>query len=109
MTFVQPDLFGDDTQHAPSRDQPATCPCCGITEPNQHLLHQNHGQSPPRRSGLCVAQELVSGHIRHAIVYGWDHLPRSLARGRQLGLDVDAIAAQARDELAQRTGGEDRA
>lgn len=124
MSLVQPDLFGEwDARQARDRiaAQPATCPCCGTTEPNVHLLYQNHGVEDdgivhgypqgehPIYRDRCVAQDLVSNHITFAVRRSDDdNLARSVARGRELGLDTDAIIAQARDEMARRDGGGDR-
>jgi hypothetical protein len=112
---VQPDLFGEyEAQQERERlsRQPATCPRCGETEPNGYLLNLNHGAEPgedtihgaPRGEHLvygdyCTAQFLVSNHIWGAVVRGDDDdLARSITRGRELGLDTDAIIAQARQD-----------
>ncbi|MEU5156784.1 hypothetical protein [Glycomyces sp. NPDC021274] len=116
-TMVQPDLFGEyDAQQERERleSQPATCPRCGTTEPNGYLLYLNHGAEPGEDTihgaargehlvygDRCTAQDLTRNHIWGAVVRGDDDdLARSVARGRQLGLDTDAIIAQARDEAA---------
>lgn len=115
MTIIQPDLFGEyDSQRERARlsDQPATCPRCGTTEPNRHLLSMNHGAEPGEDTihgsapgehlvygNYCTAQFLVVNHIRFDVVHGReDNLARSVDRGRTLGLDTDAIITQARDE-----------
>lgn len=89
---------------------PATCPACGTTEPRGWLLRNNHGLDPddPRIGGfpagehpiygaMCTAQYLVKNHITY---YARRDEPTALAermeRGRGLGLDVDAIVAEAR-------------
>lgn len=112
---VQPDLFGEyDAQQERERlaHQPATCPRCGTTEPNEYLLSTNHGMEVgedsisgwprgehPNYGNRCIAQDLVANHIHFDVVRGADDsLARSVARGRELGLDTDAIIAQARDE-----------
>lgn len=114
---VQPDLFGEyDAQQERDRlsQQPATCPRCGESEPNGHLLLQNHGAEPGEDTiygaargehlvygDYCTAQYLVSNHIFGAVRRGdHDDLARSVARGRELGLDTDAIIAQARQDGA---------
>jgi hypothetical protein len=103
MSLVQPDLFGE-----------ATCPRCCTTEPNGHLLDLNHGAEPGKDTihgaergehsiygDYCTAQYLVANHIHADIVHGWDDdLARSVDEGRALGLDTDAIIAQARAEAA---------
>ncbi|GAB3656585.1 hypothetical protein [Glycomyces tarimensis] len=116
-TPVQPDLFGEyDAQQEHDRlsAQPATCPRCGTTEPNGHLLEMNHGAVPGEDTihgaargehlifgDYCTAQYLVSNHIHFDVVHGNDtELARDVARGRQLGLDTDAIIAQARQDGA---------
>lgn len=113
---VQPDLFGEhDAEEERDRlsRQPATCPRCGETEPNGHLLNLNHGIDEPGEDTIsgwprgehlvygnyCTAQFLVSNHIWGAVVRGDDDdLARSVNRGRELGLDTDAIIAQARQD-----------
>lgn len=99
MTAVQPDLFGhlEATEQATAAmRQPATCPTCGTTERNGFLLGINHG--PPRfPSGRCAAQHLTANHIWNATRRGYEaQLARDRARGVELGLDVDAIEADAR-------------
>lgn len=115
MSTVQPDLFGEyDAQQERDRiaDLPATCPRCGTTEPNGLLLSINHGIEPgedticgwrrgehPIFGNRCTAQNLVRNHIWYAVVHGLpDSLARAVDRGRTLGLDTDAIIAQAQDE-----------
>lgn len=112
---VQPDLFGEyDAQQKRQQlsRQPATCPRCGETEPNEYLLEINHGAVPGEDTihgaargehliygDYCTAQFLVSNHIHGAVVRGADEeLARDVQRGRALGLDTDAIIAQARAE-----------
>lgn len=116
---VQPDLFGEyDAQQERERleSQAATCPRCGETEPNDYLLEINHGIDPgadtvsgwprgehPNYGDRCVAQDLVTNHIHYDVKHGNDdELSRSVARGRQLGLDTDAITAQARQDGGDR-------
>ena len=119
---VQPDLFGEhDAQQERERRsrQPATCPRCGTTEPNGHLLSMNHGIDEPGEDTIsgwqrgehlvygdyCTAQFLVSNHIWGAVVRGDDDdLARSVHRGRELGLDTDAIIAQARQDGSETHG-----
>ncbi|GAB3224216.1 hypothetical protein GCM10027447_12610 [Glycomyces halotolerans] len=116
---VQPDLFGEyDAQQERDRlaDQPATCPRCGTTEPNGHLLELNHGMEPGEDTvhgaargehsifgDYCTAQYLTSNHIHYDAIHGTDDdLARAVARGRALGLDTDAIVAQARQDRGER-------
>jgi hypothetical protein len=116
QTPVQPDLFGEhDAQQERDRlsRQPATCPRCDTTEPNGFLLEMNHGIDEPGKDTICgwprgehlvygdrcVAQDLTRNHIWGAVVRGDDDdLARSVARGRELGLDTDAIITQARQD-----------
>ena len=115
---VQPDLFGeyDKAQEEAERMlQPATCPACGQVEPTAYLLRNNHGADPfepgicgfpagehPIYGDRCVAQDLVMSHIFYAARNNQDAmLARDMERGRELGLDVDAIAAAARQESTQ--------
>lgn len=111
--LVQPDLFGEyNAQQERDRlaQQPATCPRCGTTEPNGHLLYQNHGAKPGEDTihgaargehltyrDYCTAQFLAANNIHFDVVHNLDdNLARSVARGRTLGLDTDAIITQAR-------------
>lgn len=111
MTHVQLDLFGHhDTKPVLAQlwALPATCTHCGTHEPSGHLLRQNHGVDPDGISttttqarGLCTAQWLVTNHITYAVKHGTvEQLARDSDRGRQLRLDVDAIIAAARQEMA---------
>lgn len=114
---VQLDLFGEvEAQEAQRKaaddlhSQPATCPCCGTTERNGWLLRNNHGVDPetggiggypvrehPIYGAQCVAQSLVSSHITYYVREGKeDALEREVIRGRELGLDVEAIIEHAR-------------
>lgn len=114
---VQPDLFGEyDAQQERARlaEQPATCPRCGTTEPNGLLLETNHGIEPgedticgwprgehPTLGDQCLLQHIKSNHIHYNALRGNDdELARDVARGRELGLDTDAIIAQARQDGA---------
>lgn len=117
----QLDLFGDHTRRDEEKaqrdaqrawyDSPHECPCCGQREPNGWLLKTNHGIDPdgtlcgftigdhPNYGAMCVAQNLVSNHIYYDITRGLDPT-RDIARGRQLGLDVDKIIAESLGETA---------
>ena len=112
MSAVQPDLFGEhDAREAEAQRwrEPATCPACGTREPNGFLLNNNHGIQPgeqavggypagqhPIYDGMCVSQILRRNHIIHAVRTGDDEaLERAAERGRERGLDVDAIIAEA--------------
>ena len=104
---AQPDLFGEsDAREAMAVEwaKPATCPACGTTERNGHILRLNHGAEPgkpgicgfpagkhPNYGAMCVAQSLVSSHIWGDAKHGRPALDRSIIRGRELGLDVEAI------------------
>ena len=116
---IQPDLFGDydrAQEQAQRWRQPATCPACGTQEPSGYLLRQNHGADPdqpgicgfppgehPNYAAMCVAQYLVRNHIIHATRTGnAEQLTRDKTRGRQLGLDVDAIEATAHEETREK-------
>ncbi|GAC70811.1 hypothetical protein [Gordonia soli] len=80
----------------------SVCPCCKSYEPNEHLLRTNHGieadgslcgyqvGAHPSFGSECVAQNLVRNHIVYALRGGRDP-SRDIARGRELGLDIDAI------------------
>jgi hypothetical protein len=116
----QYDLFGEDEAKKAERarrrewnNSPHTCPSCGRTERNGHLLSNHHGYQfgqegiggwplfqHPNYGAHCVAQSLVRNHIRFAVHTGRQALlaDRS-ARGRELGLDVEAIIAEARAEM----------
>lgn len=89
--------------------QPHTCPCCGKTEPNRFLLGNNHGidrdgmlcgypvGEHPIYGAMCVAQGLVRNHILCAVTRDdGELLEERSRRGRELGLDVDAIVAEGR-------------
>lgn len=121
MTATQPDLFGDldraeaEKAHAIKEAErreriwksPQTCPSCGNTEPNGFLLRNNHGYHPeqldraafgfpkgqhPTYGDRCTAQVFVTNHITSdARRDNPDQLARSMARGRELNLDVEAI------------------
>lgn len=119
MSAVQPDLFGDydreeaekiraakeaDRRHR-AWQAPQTCPSCGTEEPSGYLLRNNHGYDPehfricgypqgehPNYGNKCIAQDLVTNHITYDARKGHtDALERSMTRGRELGLDVEAI------------------
>lgn len=122
-----PDLFDflpeviEQRQAAADRkavwSQPVTCPSCGTVEPTGYQLQSNHGYSPenldliygfpagqhPAFGRLCTAQYLVSNHIRYGVRHpeedrAW--FDARCARGRELGLDVDAIITATREETA---------
>lgn len=112
---VQPDLFGEyDAQRERDRLSllPATCPRCGTTESNGHLLYLNHGAEPGEDTihgaargehaifgDYCEAQYLTSNQIHGDVLHGRDdELARDVERGRALSLDTDAIIAEARQE-----------
>jgi hypothetical protein len=116
---TQPDLFGEydaELERERLSQLPAACPRCGTTEPNGHLLYLNHGAEPGEDTiygaargehliygDYCEAQYLTSNHIHYDVVHGHDdELARDVARGRELGLDIDAIIAQARQEAGDR-------
>lgn len=117
MSAVQPDLFGDfDRAQEAKRlwEQPHTCPSCGTEERNGYLLQMNHGVNPetggvahfppgrhPIYGSSCVAQHLVTNHIRYAVRHDDEQmLTERIERGRALRLDVDAIVAAARQEAS---------
>lgn len=99
MTAIQPDLFGDHDateQATAAMRQPATCVACGTTERTGWALSRNHG-APRFEGGMCVAQHLTANHIWNAARRGDEaQLAHDRARGHALGLDVDAIEAEAR-------------
>lgn len=115
MTAIQPDLFGEhDARQArvELRRQPVTCPSCGRGERNAILFENSHGyrvlddgslggiggfpiKDHPIYGALCLAQVLVRNHIHYDVRTGDPRLVRDMARGRELGLDVDAIVAEA--------------
>ena len=112
VAVVQPDLFGDYDRRERSRQwgaEPATCPACGAQEPSGFLLRNNHGVDEdgticgwplgehPIYGARCVAQDLTVNHIIFGIRHDGAGLERDLERGRELGLDVDAIVRQERD------------
>lgn len=97
--------------------QPVACPSCGTVEPSGYQLQSNHGYSPedlgliygfpagqhPAYGRLCIAQYLVRNHIRYGVRHpeedrAW--FDARCARGRELGLDVDAIVAEAMEARA---------
>ena len=106
---TQLDIFTDYDAQARRNElwqQPHTCPCCGTQEPNGFVLRNNHGIDPgedaicgfpigehPNFGDLCVAQWLTRNHIAWAVEHD-DDIERYVERGRQLGLDVDAILAE---------------
>lgn len=94
----------------------AKCPFCGLTSPNEFLLTINHGPESVRaqRDGTCMAQWLTSNHIRVMAAKVADRkrkrtaaeeqslrdqLAERVARGRELGLDVDALLVVDREPL----------
>ncbi|MGC0144441.1 hypothetical protein [Pseudactinotalea sp. Z1732] len=108
MSAVQPDLFGEydrREQERKTQRQPAECPSCGTTEPNGYLLSINHGYDPislriggfpqgehPIYGDKCLAQTLVTSHITYQARNGdTQALALAMDRGRELGLDVEAI------------------
>ena len=97
MSEVQPDLFGEyDAERAriEAEHLPQACPHCGTVEPNAFLLQNNHFPNPRYGVQMCIAQTLTVSHIAYAARNGLEQLPGYLERGRELGLDVDAILAQ---------------
>jgi hypothetical protein len=116
MSIIQPDLYGEyeaEQERDRLAEQPAVCPRCGTTEPNGHLLDLNHGAEPGKDTvhgaargehliygDYCEAQFLVANHIHYEVMHGLDKdLVRSVDEGHALGLDIDAIIAQARAEV----------
>lgn len=91
-------------------DNPATCPSCGREEPSGFLLSLNHGYNPvtlriahfpqfehPIYGRHCTAQVLTINHITYAVLHDSpEDLQRYVDRGRQVGLDVEEIVAEAR-------------
>lgn len=83
------------------------CPACGEVESHGWLLTINHGIDQdgtisgypvgkhPILGGQCVAQSLVEAHIRYSIRTNGPDLAADVARGRELGLDVDEIVRDA--------------
>lgn len=89
-------------------DKPHTCPYCGTAEPNGPLLSTGHGvdwrdglisgfpfKQHPIFGDKCMAQWLVTNHIYYAVNHDSPSLGRDVAHGRELGLDVDQIIAEA--------------
>lgn len=85
---------------------PQACPICGHQEPSGWLVRNNHGVGPegwgawpdgehPIYGHQCLAQNLVTGHLRRTAGTDSPHLDEYKARGRELGLDVDQIIADA--------------
>jgi hypothetical protein len=121
-TYEQPSLFEDIDRERRENNpyhRPATCPACGTREPNGYLLSNNHGIEPDGHGGvgnfpvgehpiygaMCTAQYLVSNHITYAAKHGEaERLARRQQRGRELGLDVEAITARALKEATYRAG-----
>lgn len=112
----QLDLFGKVESARAKRDayeewfrSPPPCPSCGTVEPNGHQLHTNHGYDetgticgwPPLKHPIyedrCVAQHLKRNHIFYGVKNGLD-ITRDVQRARQLGMDVEAIVAEAEAE-----------
>ena len=92
------------------------CPFCHLTAANEFLLTINHGPESFRaqRDGTCMAQWLTSNHIRVFAAKVADRkrkrsaaedqslreqLAERVARGRELGLDVDALLVVDREPL----------
>ena len=89
--MTQPDLFG---RYDALLVEPATCSRCGTTERSGWMLENNHGTSTS--DGMCMAQRLVTFHIRRAVETGnADALARDMARGRELNLPVEYIVREA--------------
>lgn len=86
---------------------PQSCPICGYQEASGWLVRINHGVGPdgsigsypPREHPIygpqCLAQNLITGHLRRTAGTGDPHLDSYIERGRALGLDVEQILADA--------------
>lgn len=112
---TQYDLFGEVEATEVQREhwqmvmsRSWTCTRCGQTERNGLLFRQNHGMEPgeeticgwkrgehPVFGDMCTAQYYKRNHIIYAVQNNTDALERDMTRGRELGLDVDAIVAEA--------------
>lgn len=117
---IQPDLFGDydRTQAQAERwRQPATCPACGTEVHNAWELDLGHGFRPgepgvygyplgkhPIYGADCLTQFNVRNHIIAAVRGNDpDRLTERMQRGRELRLDVETIAAAAREESPKKS------
>lgn len=82
---------------------PQSCPICGHQESSGWLVRINHGVGAdgwpdgvhPIYGSQCLAQNLVTGHLRRTAGTDDPQISEYMARGRALGLDVDAIMAEA--------------
>ena len=85
---------------------PQRCPICGYEESSGWLVRINHGVGPdgyaqwpggthPNYGAQCLAQNLITGHLRRTAGTGDPHLDSYIERGRALGLDVEQILADA--------------
>jgi hypothetical protein len=116
----QYDLFGEDeareAEHTRWREwnnSPHTCPSCGRTERNGLLFENNHGYrygeegicgwplfGHPIYGRFCSAQYLIRNHIHYAVKTGDAAMLAERSKwGREYGLDVEAIIAEARAEM----------
>ena len=50
-------------------DPDRTCPYCGLEEPNDFLLRNNHAHDSAfaTREGICVAMDLTRNHVLHDV------------------------------------------
>lgn len=107
----QLDLFGEEEakearreRQREWRDNPQTCPLCGLTEPSGFLLNNNHGwgfgpdfpDEDPR--GECTAMRLTQAHLLF-----WHRADVRDLSGGQLARDLTRcleVWANHLDELA---------
>ena len=94
---------------------PQSCPICGYQETSGWMVRINHGVGPdgynrwpngehPIYGSQCLAQNLVTGHLRRTAGTDDPHLSVYIERGRALGLDVDQILADAQRVFHDHSG-----
>ena len=78
---------------------PQPCPICGYQETSGWMVRINHGVGPdgynrwpngehPNYGTQCLAQNLITGHLRRTAGTDDPHLSAYIERGRALGLDA---------------------
>lgn len=119
---LQLDLFEDPGELPAPEPQaerwetsPQPCPICGYQETSGWMVRINHGVGPdgyaqwpdgehPNYGTQCLAQNLVTGHLRRTAGTDDPHLSAYIERGRALGLDVDQILADAQRVFHDHSG-----
>lgn len=96
-------------------NEPQTCPICGYQEASGWLVRINHGVGPdgysqwpdgmhPNYGTQCLAQNLITGHLRRTAGTDAPHIDAYIERGRALGLDVDQVLADAQSIFHDHSG-----